>query len=42
MKTLIVEYRSEAYWKLDRNWITWEIFEYNGIKLAKMIQVSKY
>lgn len=32
----IVIYRSEEYFCLDSNWITWELFTTNGIKYAVM------
>ena len=31
-----VIYRSEEYFALDHNWVTWEIFTTNGIKYAIM------
>lgn len=40
MKTLWVEYHCEAWMKLDRHWITWEVLEVNGIRFAKMVWVD--
>lgn len=42
MKTLYVQYHSEAWMKLDRKWITWEVFDYDGIKMAKMIWTDNF
>jgi hypothetical protein len=42
MKTLYVEYHSDAWVRLERNWITWEVFELNGVRIAKMLWTDNF
>jgi len=41
MEFKYVEYMSIEYYNLNDNWITWDILELNGVKIAQMVW-SKY
>lgn len=41
MKSFWVEYHSEVWMKLSRNWITWEVVEIRGVRMALMVYSDK-